>query len=1036
MEFFNKDSIKEYLLQNKIINTLTLKEKNGVIDLEFRPKIQDSIKKYSNISSRAKLEKVLEKCSVECLKEEDFYMAFYDCKNEEVNKKLLGYIEKQEWFQFFLEALSDFNELKESDDNNNNIESKYSIQYSICFLILYAKKKLEFYLSSLKNISINYNVLNKMINQIVNNTMQIYSKTVIYEYHLNKHNYEDKKNNNRLNQYIKNNFFYTENILKFYLKYPVLIRRLSVKIINMIKYYEEFLDNLDKSYNDMIKSNMINSNTITDIYCDMGDTHEKGKFVIKVKFSDINIVYKPRNLYITQKYYEFINWINLRFDLYKLPIIKTIWNKDYTIESCVSYQSCSTIREIERFYTRMGYYIGILYLFNGNDIHYENIIACNEYPYIIDLETLFAHNYEQLVNKNMAIEKIVKLINQSVKGSCLLPSYMFRDNKDKGVDVSGLGGKKAEIPGKRLVLSNLNSNDIRFEMKKTYIENNSNIPMLNDSKVDYKKYTNFLISGFIEFMNIIIINKEEFKDKINKFNNVRTRQVLRATNNYGYMLQFASHPTYTQNMIYLERMLDCVWNHPYKNKKIASCEFSELIEDDIPVFYCLPSDTSVISGKGEIIENLYEESGINIVKSRIDSLTNKEINLQKTFIEETLGVIEIQITEERAKMFDKIRFSVNNKKLTKETRENVLKNIYRILEDNIVYGENDGSWIALSNDNFSSKTISYLSSNLYDGLSGIVLYLYYRSTIYNDNKCREMLKKIVVSLNNIQGIESKESKVDGMSGICSIIYPIFLYLQDTLDNKIIAMYDSVLSWCASEIEKLDNINIDILGISSIIILFFNLYDKTGDYKYYKIGKNAINKISDFGVYFILERSKDFEIDQLCYALQLAFKYLEDEKINKFEKLLLSKYRKKIYGIDYCNGKISNKSVFENIKFNSLSYIYKLKLYKLSKDDILFNEIVAYLNYIKTTREIDVENKLFRIDFLQELSNELSDDYSIKELCEKEFIEIINMYNLENENEHKKYNYIIHGLGLNSPICGLGYRLIKYNNSKVNNIFEF
>ncbi len=74
----NKENIKKALLDKRIINSLTLKEKNNLIDIKSRPVVDEALKKYSEINSRAKYEKVLEKADIEGLIEEDFYMAFYN----------------------------------------------------------------------------------------------------------------------------------------------------------------------------------------------------------------------------------------------------------------------------------------------------------------------------------------------------------------------------------------------------------------------------------------------------------------------------------------------------------------------------------------------------------------------------------------------------------------------------------------------------------------------------------------------------------------------------------------------------------------------------------------------------------------------------------------------------------------------------------------------------------------------------------------------------------------------------------------------
>ena len=77
-------------------------------------------------------------------------------------------------------------------------------------------------------------------------------------------------------------------------------------LVDIIKSTESELNNIEKSLNDS-KS----LGKIIDIFLGEGDTHNNGKTVTKLKFdSGKTVVYKPHNLEVEEKYYEFIQWLN------------------------------------------------------------------------------------------------------------------------------------------------------------------------------------------------------------------------------------------------------------------------------------------------------------------------------------------------------------------------------------------------------------------------------------------------------------------------------------------------------------------------------------------------------------------------------------------------------------------------------------------------------------------------------------------------------------------------------------------------------
>lgn len=54
---------------------------------------------------------------------------------------------------------------------------------------------------------------------------------------------------------------------------------------------------------------------------------------------------------------------------------------------------------------------------------------------------------------------------------------MFQDRNKKGADISALNGQKAELPFKSLTLINIGNDDVKYEYRKSQLDNQSNIPM-------------------------------------------------------------------------------------------------------------------------------------------------------------------------------------------------------------------------------------------------------------------------------------------------------------------------------------------------------------------------------------------------------------------------------------------------------------------------------------------------------------------------------------------------------------------------------
>jgi lantibiotic modifying enzyme len=79
---------------------------------------------------------------------------------------------------------------------------------------------------------------------------------------------------------------------------------------------------------------------------------------------------------------------------------------------CVENRNCNTKEEVYRFYRRMGIYIFIFYLLESNDIHGENMIACGEYPVIVDMENMLSMSDD--IKCSTIMEKMKLFLHTSV----------------------------------------------------------------------------------------------------------------------------------------------------------------------------------------------------------------------------------------------------------------------------------------------------------------------------------------------------------------------------------------------------------------------------------------------------------------------------------------------------------------------------------------------------------------------------------------------------------------------------------------------
>ena len=269
-----------------------------------------------------------------------------------------------------------------------------------------------------------------------------------------------------------------------------------------------------------IKSEILDTDNdikIKNISLGLGDSHNKGKTVSIITFSDDSkIVYKPRTMELELGFNKYLEFLNSKsndrnYDLYTMKLISY---EDYGFCEFVKHDECMSLEEVKNFYYKTGKLLAALYSLNAKDIHHENIIARGLEPIVIDLEALF-HSDITLIDKKFfkSIEVAQKIIDSSVYSIGFLPqkiSNPFETESSKYVDVSAFGGEENQLaPFKAFKVVNENTDEIKIEKVDGFIEVQSNNPKVNGNVVKSEDYVEEIKRGFSDGYEVIVDNKIE-----------------------------------------------------------------------------------------------------------------------------------------------------------------------------------------------------------------------------------------------------------------------------------------------------------------------------------------------------------------------------------------------------------------------------------------------------------------------------------------------------------------------------------------------
>ena len=152
-----------------------------------------------------------------------------------------------------------------------------------------------------------------------------------------------------------------------------------------------------------------------------GDGH-RGRAVAVLRFAHgARVVSKPRPLAVHRHFNDAVGWLNRRLPGLDLRRLRVVDRGGYGWLEYARYAPCRDTAAVGRYYRRQGALLALLYVLDGADFHFENLIACGDQPVLVDLEALFHPQVRQAGPDWLAGDPALRTLTASVDRVGLLP---------------------------------------------------------------------------------------------------------------------------------------------------------------------------------------------------------------------------------------------------------------------------------------------------------------------------------------------------------------------------------------------------------------------------------------------------------------------------------------------------------------------------------------------------------------------------------------------------------------------------------------
>jgi lantibiotic modifying enzyme len=475
------------------------------------------------------------------------------------------------------------------------------------------------YLSSLSHVISGQSLRMITISNIKIVLLDLITRTLVWEFNLTK-----KKNINLTLKCFLIKISEKKQLTILFTKYPV-FKLLFEKIINNYqRYVQTLLIRLKQDLCDILATFKLDDFSFLSFKI-MGDSHCLGNRVSKIDFQHRithevkSIVYKPRGLQLEKFFNDYLYFLKCNNPDIQLKSVIVISNYHYGWMEYVK-QKTTTPFKATIYYYNLGLLLGICSVFNAQDLHFENVIASEEYPIIVDLECLFTPPITE--------EQYEDQYFPSLFDTLLIPDEIKNTNITYDFSAT-LNHPNQESFMRRFEVKGDFSNNVYIERCVVNIVPTDNVLLNQLTRVPFSpsEYSTHITEGYKKYLDWVLTNKEDLIDFIiQNGSTLKSRILFRSTFIYSKILMESYHPRIlSDTKQYYDYLSQLYKEDNVIHKCIYQDEIFDLLNGDIPYFSTRVNTISSTNSQDKKIDFVSYCSGLVRVIDKINLINTNYI---------------------------------------------------------------------------------------------------------------------------------------------------------------------------------------------------------------------------------------------------------------------------------------------------------------------------------------------------------------------------------------------------------------------------
>lgn len=516
---------------------------------------------------------------------------------------------------------------------------------------------------------------------------------------------------------------------------------------------------------------------VSSLRTDLSDRHHGGRTVSVLRFAGAaELVYKPRNIDVEQRWSELLDWLAARGAPIDLRSLRVLARADHGWVELARAGPCASAAEFPRFYRRAGALLCLVHLLAGNDCHRENLIAVGEHPVLIDVETLMHPATPPEASEDDARARLARELQHSVLGTAMLPHWSPMPTGG-GYESGGIGpGGRLSTTIEARVPSRRNTDELTHEARNNIeLAATQNVPSADGVHAVAQEHVDALVEGYEAMARFVQDARPALlapAGPVEAFASVRVRVLMRGTPVYEGVRSRSLLPEATRSgvarSIAMESLVRPLTNPSFPADSEAA-GWAMVVEEraalerlDIPRFELRADESAVRWRTG------WSWAGIELARWRIARLDEHAIARQSALIRSSF-----EARDAARDLSPMAGAQASGRAASDAEIRSLAQHICDRVKSLATPGADaTATWLAAEvMGDSGAYRLRPMGPSLYSGVTGVGLFLAAAAVVLDDRDARQLALAAVRSTRAMLGESAgRDAPIGGVMGVASTAY--------------------------------------------------------------------------------------------------------------------------------------------------------------------------------------------------------------------------------------------------------------------------